>query len=145
MRYEGQEYTLNVPVQPDGVEDSAFLSDIADAFHGAHEVRYGHSNSGAPVEIVAVRLAVLGDLGKAPPTLQDDGRVAEDGQATREVVIGGERQRARIVPRGALAPRSSVTGPAVIEEPTATIVVPNGAVASVDPHGPLVIRLGGGR
>jgi N-methylhydantoinase A len=47
LRYVGQSFELTVPLGPD----------LADAFHRAHDERYGHSEPGRQVELVAVRTA----------------------------------------------------------------------------------------
>ncbi|MGH2997391.1 MAG: hydantoinase/oxoprolinase family protein, partial [Gaiellaceae bacterium] len=47
LRYRGQSFELTVPL--DG--------DLAEAFHRAHEERYGYADRGRPLELVAVRTA----------------------------------------------------------------------------------------
>jgi N-methylhydantoinase A len=47
LRYAGQSFELTVPIQ----------DDLAEAFHGAHEERYGYSDRGRELELVAVRTA----------------------------------------------------------------------------------------
>ncbi|MGZ6729245.1 MAG: hydantoinase/oxoprolinase family protein, partial [Gaiellaceae bacterium] len=47
LRYEGQSFELTVPLGPDPAE----------AFHRAHEARYGYADRGLGVELVAVRTA----------------------------------------------------------------------------------------
>jgi N-methylhydantoinase A len=47
LRYRGQSFELTVPVQ----------EDLADAFHRAHEERYGYADRSREVELVAVRTA----------------------------------------------------------------------------------------
>ncbi|MBI4171629.1 MAG: hydantoinase/oxoprolinase family protein [Actinobacteria bacterium] len=47
LRYAGQSFELTVPVQ----------DDLAEAFHHAHEARYGYAERSRPVELVAVRTA----------------------------------------------------------------------------------------
>jgi N-methylhydantoinase A len=47
LRYRGQSFELTVPLQPD----------LAEAFHHAHEVRYGYADRERPIELVAVRTA----------------------------------------------------------------------------------------
>ncbi len=47
LRYAGQSHELAVPA----------AGDPAEAFHGLHEERYGFSDRGRPVELVAVRRA----------------------------------------------------------------------------------------
>jgi N-methylhydantoinase A len=47
LRYRGQSFELTVPLG----------GDLAEAFHRAHEERYGHADRGREVELVAVRTA----------------------------------------------------------------------------------------
>lgn len=47
LRYQGQSFELTVPLQPA----------LAEAFHRAHEARYGYANRGGRIELVAVRTA----------------------------------------------------------------------------------------
>ncbi len=47
LRYAGQSFELTVPIQPC----------LAEAFHRAHEERYGYADRGREVELVAVRTA----------------------------------------------------------------------------------------
>ena len=47
LRYVGQSFELTVPIE-DG---------LAEAFHRAHEERYGYADRGRPIELVAVRTA----------------------------------------------------------------------------------------
>jgi N-methylhydantoinase A len=56
LRYRGQSFELRVPLQ----------RDLADAFHRAHEERYGYADRGREIELVAVRTAVL----HSGPTLE---------------------------------------------------------------------------
>jgi N-methylhydantoinase A len=47
LRYRGQSFELAVPLQPA----------LAEAFHRAHETRYGYADRERPIELVAVRTA----------------------------------------------------------------------------------------
>jgi N-methylhydantoinase A len=49
LRYRGQSFELTVPLE----------GDPAEAFHRAHEERYGHAERGRPLELVAVRTAEI--------------------------------------------------------------------------------------
>jgi N-methylhydantoinase A/oxoprolinase/acetone carboxylase beta subunit len=53
LRYAGQSFELTVPLQ----------DDLAEAFHRAHEERYGYADRGRAIELVAVRTA---DVRPAP-------------------------------------------------------------------------------
>ena len=77
IRYVGQEYTLTIPLAgADEPLDEDFDANLADRFHAAHELRFGHANPGALVELVVVRTTALGDLGRVAPARQQDGRRA---------------------------------------------------------------------
>ena len=56
LRYAGQSFELTVLVAAD--------RDLADAFHRAHEARYGYADRERPIELVAVRTA---EVRPAPP------------------------------------------------------------------------------
>ncbi len=47
LRYKGQSFELTVPLGPD----------LNEAFHRAHEARYGYTDHSRPIELVAVRTA----------------------------------------------------------------------------------------
>ncbi|MEO0997643.1 MAG: hydantoinase/oxoprolinase family protein [Pseudomonadota bacterium] len=135
MRYTGQEYTINVALPA--------ASDVAAAaaeFHGEHERRYGHSSPAAPIEFVNLRVAGFGALTKyagdeAPPPDGGDPVIGE-----RDVVFDGARHTAPVLARDRLPPAGSMTGPAIVEEQSATTVVPPGWSFSVDAGGSIVMR-----
>jgi N-methylhydantoinase A len=54
LRYVGQSFELTVPIEPE----------LAQAFHRAHEARYGYADPTRPIELVAVRTA---DVRPGPP------------------------------------------------------------------------------
>ena len=92
MRYVGQEYTVNVPVN--GTVD---LSVVDSAFHDSHRVRYGHSTPGAPVEFVNLRVAGFGSVagdGDAVPAAGRGGRPGRPPAARRLRRGRGEGDRA---------------------------------------------------
>jgi N-methylhydantoinase A len=142
LRYAGQEYTLTVPLLSAGepLEDD-FAARLSARFDDAHRTRFGHANPGAPIEVVAVRSAALGDKGRAEPVAMD-GAGAAYPSATRPVTFDRETHDAVTVRRDDLPRDAVVAGPAVISEDTATTVVPPGARATVDRYGTLVVSVG---
>lgn len=145
MRYVGQEYTLTIPLT-DAQEpnDEDFDQNLATRFHAAHDLRFGHANLGAPVELVVVRSTALGDLGRVDPARQEGAETTDVPTETREVVFGREARPTTIAIRDDLPPGATLEGPAVVEEATATTVVPPGATLRVDPFGTLVITVAKG-
>ncbi len=142
IRYVGQEYTLIIPLA--GADEPAspgFDAAIETRFHEAHQIRFGHSNPSAPIEFVVARSTALGDLGRATPTPQVS-RGGDYPSTTVDVVFGRSTQAAKIVRRDDLLIGSTVTGPAIVTESTATTVLPPNSTLTVDPFGTLVIAVG---
>jgi N-methylhydantoinase A len=137
MRYEAQEYTLTVAAgDPSG---NGFVEEIASRFHEAHQGRYGHANPGAPVEFVTARTTLLGELGRAAP--EEVEPVAGGTARRREAVFGRQGLVTAVVSREELG--SELAGPAIVDEQTATTVVPPGWTLRIGPLGTLVLRRDG--
>lgn len=133
MRYVGQEYSVNV-----AVAEPADLAAVAASFHDAHRARYGHATPAAPVEFVNLRLAAMGRLARGT-----DGFEPGDGEliaGARPVAFEGDRRETSIVLRQHLPPGAPpFPGPVVVEEETATTVVPPGWQVQTDDLGNLRI------
>jgi N-methylhydantoinase A len=128
MRYVSQEYSINVAV-PDTLDIDA----LTKAFHATHEQRYGHGNPAAPVEFVNLRVASFGAVERF-----DDLDSAAEAQleprvlAERTAVFNGAEHRVPVISRESLPPGYQATGPAILEEQSATTVVPPGWLITVD-------------
>jgi N-methylhydantoinase A len=135
MRYRGQEYNLTVPLE--AAEEAAaddFTERLAGRFHAAYQRRFGHSNPGAPAEIVIVRSAVTGAVPRRPLAARELDGAAPPGRPTG-MIFDGRPVDALAYGRLELAPGSSVTGPALVVERTATTVLPPGWRMQVDALG----------
>ncbi|MCK2238250.1 MULTISPECIES: hydantoinase/oxoprolinase family protein [unclassified Crossiella] len=141
IRYAAQEYTLTVPLlsatEPTGPD---FLTAIAQRFAQVHQARYGHANPGAPIEFVALRTTVQGDLGRAAPEQLAAATEPLGPQRQRPVFFDGAWHDTPILHRADLAAGHTLAGPAIVLEDTATTVVPPGFTLSVDSLGSLVVR-----
>jgi N-methylhydantoinase A len=132
MRYVGQAYELTVSASGDFVA----------AFHHAHERRYGYADTARAVEVVNIRVRVIGltpkpELPRSRPGAADP-RKALTGQ--RRAWFGGRAITAVLYRREKLRAGNVVRGPAVISEYSATTLVPPGWRARVDAYGNLVLR-----
>jgi N-methylhydantoinase A len=126
LRYEGQSFELLVPF-----EDPAGL---ADAFHAEHERRYGHADPGHPVELVTLRAAAVRPGAEV--------RLAATGdveRSRRTIRLDGEDVDADVLRGTGLPPGTAVTGPAIVEFPETTCLVPPGWAGRSDEHG--ILRL----
>ncbi len=128
LRYQGQSFELSVETGPEPSRD-----ELLSAFAEAHERRYGFAVSGAPVELVAIRLAIE-DAAPEPKLAAGAGEFTE---GSRRVRFGDEWHDA-LVGRGEPAAGAAFEGPAVLEMPESTLVLPPGWTASVDEHGSVI-------
>src|SRR3546814_6624275 len=61
VRYVRQAYELTVPMHAGRIDRDA-LDALAADFHDRHRETYGHSNPGARVQLVSLRLSAVGTL-----------------------------------------------------------------------------------
>ena len=134
IRYLAQAFELTVWTGKDAI-DAATLRAM---FEEQHQQRYGYVRPKLGCEVVAYRLRLTQtarlDIKTPIEHLPNAPRQEID------VVLGGARRKAQLVPRAALAPGESIEGPAILTEPTSTTVVPLGWEAECLPTGDLMLR-----
>ncbi|GAA2905575.1 hydantoinase/oxoprolinase family protein [Nonomuraea rubra] len=138
MRYEGQDYTLTVPLR-DAAEpaEPEFLAEIAARYAEAHTARYGHATPEAPVEFVTLRSTGFGTFPRtAAPAVAASGQEPPD---VRDVIFDGAVHRTPVLRRAGLD--GELAGPAIVVEETATTVIPPGCLATVDDNGFLILKV----
>ncbi|MCY4542514.1 MAG: hydantoinase/oxoprolinase family protein [Rhodobacteraceae bacterium] len=118
FRYEGQEYVLTIEF-PEGPID---VQAVRDRFDAAYLRQYGHNSPESRVEMTNIRLVVIGLISRPKPNMD----VALTGAAacSREVHFDGRPCPTKIVDRDSIGDHSVIDGPAIIEEGTATTLVP---------------------
>jgi len=141
MRYQGQEHTVKVPVAigAQGIDLAATI----DRFHAAHQKRYTYRLPN-PVQIanfhVIARVAVpKPDL----PRQQATGRKLGDTLIGRRIVDFDAHgvHDAAIYDGLRLEPGMELEGPAIVQEPMVTLVVPPGNKVSTDEFGSYHVHL----
>jgi len=128
LRYRGQAFELAVrgEERPDPAE-------LVSAFGAEHERRYGFRDEGAPVELVAIALSLI----EPAPEPRPRAAATEPERGRRRVRFGGEWQEADVL-RGQPPGGTEIAGPAVLELPESTLVLPPGWSGTVDAHGTVV-------
>jgi len=145
LRYRGQEHTIAIPVARSD-DLAGDTSATVERFHAQHDRRYGHAAPDQSIEIVNLRLVV------GVPRMEDailrwlaEPWVPESAAPEqRRAVVFDDPDRpeeARILWRPGLAAGTEIVGPAVIEEPNSTTLLPPGDRAIIDPAGHIVITL----
>jgi|FaiFalDrversion3_1042247.scaffolds.fasta_scaffold01271_3 N-methylhydantoinase A len=141
MRYYGQEWTLKVPVMVGKIGLNE-VNEIERRFHEAHEREYGFKLIGNPVEIVDFHMAGIYRVTK--PILNE---LPEGGSLDKAII--GEREvyfgkkdgfkEVQIYKKELLPKDSTISGPAIVEETTATTIIPVNFKAKVDKYGNLIL------
>ena len=146
-RYPFQVWELEVPIERERIVGGGSLEWLTERFHDAHERTFAVREPGQVVELQywkgrltapldAPELASTaspGDGATAPPAVRDC--YFEETGLVATPCYGP----------AALAPGMTVEGPAILEEPITTVVVPPGCRATVTALGSFVIDITGGR
>lgn len=141
LRYRGQAYEVPVPV-PTPV-DSTARSTIRTRYHERHEQRYGHQAPDEPIELVTLR--VRARKPSTPPPLvhpgPDTGSLSTAQRTTRDVWFDGRLRSTPIYDRAAIPVESTLEGPAIVEAPDTTVVVPPGDDLHVHESGTVLLEV----
>lgn len=139
LRYRGQSYELVVGLSPGESVDAAVLEALKARFEAAHEARYGYRMAGHAVELVTLRVQGIGRVARRGAAAAAAPVGAGAGESVRAWFAGTWREVER-VSREAIAVGSSVDGPAIVTEYTATTVVAPGWRARLEAGGALVLE-----
>ncbi|MEX0715285.1 MAG: hydantoinase/oxoprolinase family protein, partial [Planctomycetaceae bacterium] len=131
LRYRGVEATLNVPHPEDG--------DYARRYDELHRQMYGYAHAGRTLEITAARVEVTGHMPEpAEATEPVTPRTPEPSEWT-ETIFHGEPRRTGVFLREHLHAGDTFPGPAIVCEPTSTIVIDPGWTATIAERGEVVL------
>lgn len=141
LKYANQTFTLTVELQePHFIGSSA--DNAREKFHQLHEALYGLRFAQEPIEIVNLRVSVVGKF-KALRL----GQAMNGTRKTGESIKG--RRRAFFFGNGfvdcpvhayeRLAPGATIEGPGIIEQENSTIVIPPDKIAKLDAYHNLII------
>lgn len=142
-RYAGQGYEVRTEA-PAGAVDDAWVAELAERFHTAHEAEYGHRFD-APIEIINIRAVAIGRVDElaAVEVERGDGDPARAKTLERDVVFDvagkAERHLTPFYERERLRAGDRFVGPAIVEQYDTTTVIPPGLAAEIDRHGNIVI------
>ncbi|RID91063.1 hydantoinase/oxoprolinase family protein [Gemmobacter lutimaris] len=144
MRYVGQVHECTVDVDPFEVTEAA-LERLKAAFHARHEELYTYAEPNSAVEVVNVESAITGAVDKPGRMTVAPGKGAHSAlKGTREMIFNadGIAHETPVYDGAALGAGDRISGPAVIQEVTTTIVIEPGWLAELDASGVYVLTLG---
>ncbi len=139
MQFLGQSHILTVPVPGTGVT----REQLQEAFEAAYWARFEVALPEILAVLVNLNTAVIGRRASVPlDSLAETGGPAGEPTATRQVWLGGGWQDTPIYRRGQLPPGATLTGPAIVEQLDATIVIEPGDRVTVVALGNLMFEVG---
>ncbi|SEQ41028.1 N-methylhydantoinase A [Devosia sp. YR412] len=139
-RYRGQNFEVKVDCDGIGPDD---LAELQERFHAAHVKEYGYDIRHRAIQFVSARLQAIGEVPKAPQA-KVAGGVSLDGarKGSRPVYMDKNHGwvETPIYWRGDLPSETDFSGPAIINEMSATTLVLPGQTCRVDAWGNLIVR-----
>ena len=146
MHYQGQ--THSIPVRLLGDELSAIdlsRDAVLSTFEAAYNKSFGRLLNGPQVRVMNLRVAVIGrrppfDLERLAPA---SGNSERPLSGKRKVYADGKWHEASVFKRLELPIGTQIDGPAILEQPDATIFVDPGLIAEVDRLGNVFMHSAG--
>ncbi len=134
-RYQGQNHEVQVRLG-----EAAQFADFLAGFAEAHGREYGYDIPGRAIEMVNLRLKAIGLIDR--PAQQFAGSTSEPRpKASRLVYFDSGWIATPVFDRAGLGVGATLRGPAIVDEMSATTLVPPGASISVDGAGNLLMEL----
>ena len=139
MRYRGQAFEIEAILSAKDVA-SGDVTAMAEAFHREHELVYEHCDRDAAVQIVNLRLVIVGMSPK--PIFPARNLTVQPATPERsvEVFTGGRLTSVSLFRREQLHPGFTFDGPAIVVQSDCTSCVPEGLSGNVDAYGNLVLH-----
>ena len=142
LRYAGQEHTVKVPLQSDE-KGTVDVHKTIEVFHEAHEKRFTYRLDN-PVQVVNFHL-----VAKVAVPKPDIAPRSATGKDVANTLIGDRivdfdthgQHQTKIYDGLAMEPGMAIKGPAIIQEPSVTLVVSPGHDLSIDTFGNYHINL----
>lgn len=142
IRYIGQFDEVEVPLEFGGTVTAAAVERAVQEFERSHEQLNGYRLPGEQTELITLRLTALGHTSK--PTIFETPSAGDDPahalKGTRDALFDGIPHKTNIFDGLLLKRDNRVLGPAIIEQPTTTIVLLAGYEMTIDPQGNYVIE-----
>jgi N-methylhydantoinase A/oxoprolinase/acetone carboxylase beta subunit len=140
MRYGEQVFEIPVGLDDVDWDSPALAVDLADRFHAAHERLYTYALHDQDVVLVNARLSVVGRLPPVDRSVSDLPLDQARPKSRRTLYLGGWAE-VPVFAFEALAADQRVTGPAVVESDTTTILLRSGNTARFDARGWLEVTI----
>lgn len=138
MRYLGQNYEEDIAVNLEEIR-SGNLEQLFENFHQHHEHRYGYAIRDEIIEIVALKVTLLGAVAKPKITMVTATEVAHPFEQRQSYFRQSGWVECPVYRREQIPLGTQLQGPAIVEEHGCTTLVEPDQSLTVDQYGMLVI------
>lgn len=135
VRYAGQSHDINIPVTASDFEGKGFAR-VSKNFSEQHRQLYGYDIPDKPIEIVNFRVSCFGPLPGLPWPKRQAATSTPEPIDHRQVAHRSQAERSNwpIYRFDSLGVGSAITGPAIVEYPGSTLVIPPAWNAKYDDY-----------
>ena len=126
LRYIGQFNEVEVAINHDGALSADDLGALSAEFHRQHDALYGYSMEEAELELINLRMTALGKTSKPKQEEHAMGgaNASHALQGQRKAYFDGEFLDVSVYDALKMTAGNAVQGPAIVVQPTTTMVVP---------------------
>jgi N-methylhydantoinase A len=144
MRYGEQIFEIDVPLDGIDFNSPSLISDIETRFHQRHEELYTYASRDQEVVFVNARLAAIGRVAVPEPKAIALTQASPCTSRGRRKAYFGAWREVDVFAFDDLRPGDRLSGPAIVEAETTTVVINEGDRLAVNAQGWLDISVGKG-
>ena len=141
VRYRGQYHEIEMPL-PAGEITSKDIQSLEQQFHDKHKEIYTFSMEWVPSEIRNLHL--IAKVKTRRPAFHRIKKGTEDAsealKCNRQCFFDGSFKKTAVYDGTQLKAGSLILGPSIIEEPTTTVIVPDGFNCNIDENGNYLLK-----
>jgi N-methylhydantoinase A len=137
LKYVGQFHEVTIPFS--ALAEN--LVQLQPSFDARHRALYGYNLTGQPVEALHWRLTAVGRTERPQFSRIETKCAGGIGKRSRQVIFDGRAIATDVFRGGQLGAQAKIQGPAIVEEPTTTIVIPPGCELAVNEYGDYEVEL----
>lgn len=136
MRYVGQEHSVTV-----AVDDTTSMDDVRERFASKYRDRYNHTMDNA-AEVVTLRVRAVGenDAVELPRIQSQAGEPSPTGTVDAYCFATESFESFDVYERDRFGAGATIDGPAIVREPSTTVVFFSDQRATVDEYGQLLVE-----
>lgn len=138
MRYRGQSFEIEVPLQTGWVQDGD-IDAIRAAFDDQHARLFGHADTNALAQMINLRLVISSPTRKPQLNKIADGHGSPEATSTVNCYLDGAMRSVPFYHRERFLAGHRIAGPAIIAQDDTTTCIPPNMTVDVDTFGNLVI------